>query len=64
MKDLGSLKYFLGLEAMRTSDGICMLKEVCVGFPRKTGMTACKPLRLPLAQNAKLTTDMESLCQV
>ena len=59
MKDLGCLKYFLGLEVERTEKGIfvCQRKYI-LDFLEETGMGACEPLRLPLNQNIKLLADI------
>ena len=59
MKDLGDdLRYFLGIEIIRTPDGIWMSQRwYIVGMLSKYGMTDCKPISMPLDQNGKASTD-------
>ena len=43
MKDLGELKYFLGIEVVQTPQGIWMLqRQYVLDMLKKYGMTACK----------------------
>ena len=59
MKDLGELKYFLGIEVVRTPQGIWMLqRQYVLDMLKKYGMTACKPIATPMEQNAKLRADL------
>ena len=59
MKDLGELKYFLGIEVVRTPQGIWMLqRQYVLDMLKKYGMTACKPVATPIEQNAKLRADL------
>ena len=59
MKDLGELKYFLGIEVVRTPQGIWMLqRQYVLDMLKKYGMTACKPVATPMEQNAKLRVDL------
>ncbi|PRQ44810.1 putative RNA-directed DNA polymerase [Rosa chinensis] len=55
MKDLGSLKYFLGIEVARGSSGIflCQRKYV-LDLLTETGMLGCRPADTPIEQNHKL----------
>lgn len=55
MKDLGSLKYFLGIEIARWSAGIflCQRKYV-LDLLTETTMLDCKPVDTPIEQNHKL----------
>ena len=59
MKDLGELRYFLGLEVIRCDDGIWLSqRQYGLDMLSKYGMTACKPLSVPLEQNVKLSADI------
>jgi hypothetical protein len=55
MKDLGNLKYFLGIEVARGRDGIflCQRKYV-LDLLAETGMLDCKPISTPIEQNHHL----------
>ena len=49
MKDLGELMYFLGIEVIRTSQGIWLLqRKYVLDMLQKYGMTTCKPMSTPL----------------
>lgn len=58
MKDLGTLKYFLGLELARGSKGlfICQRKYT-MDILEEYRMLACKPSSFPMEQNHKLALD-------
>uniref|UniRef100_A0A3Q7IS00 Reverse transcriptase Ty1/copia-type domain-containing protein n=1 Tax=Solanum lycopersicum TaxID=4081 RepID=A0A3Q7IS00_SOLLC len=57
MKDLGELKYFLGIEFSRTNDGILMnQRKYALGLVSELGLTGCKPASTPLETNHKLTS--------
>lgn len=56
MKDLGDLRYFLGIEISRTADGIFLCqKKYTNDIIAEFGMTGKKPLQLPMDINMKLT---------
>jgi hypothetical protein len=58
MKDLGSLKYFLGIEVSRCKSGIFLSqRKYVLDLLKETGMTACKPVSTPLAEGMKLGID-------
>ena len=62
MKDLGELMYFLGIEVIRTLQGIWLLqRKYVLDMLQKYGMTACKPMSTPLEQNMKLRADLEDV---
>ncbi|GJT38847.1 ribonuclease H-like domain-containing protein [Tanacetum coccineum] len=49
IKDLGKLKYFLGIEVIDTDKGICLSKRKYVlNLLSEYGMLACKPAKTPL----------------
>ncbi|XP_057999369.1 uncharacterized mitochondrial protein AtMg00810-like [Hevea brasiliensis] len=55
MKNLGKLKFFLGIEVARNSNGIflCQLKYA-LDVISEVELLGCKPAKTPLAQNHKL----------
>jgi hypothetical protein len=49
MKDLGELKFFLGIEVIRTLEGIWLLqRQYALDMLSKYGMVSCKPISIPL----------------
>ena len=55
MKDLGQLKYFLGIEVSRSKMGICLSqRKYVLDLLAETGMLACKPVDAPMEMNHKL----------
>ena len=55
MKKLGDLKYFLGIEAARSKDGIFLSqRKNILDLLVETGMLRCKPVTTPIEQNHKL----------
>ncbi|GKB31582.1 putative RNA-directed DNA polymerase [Tanacetum coccineum] len=56
MKDLENLKYFLGIEVLRSKQGKFMhqRKYVC-DLLAETGMIDCKPVEIPMIMNQKLS---------
>lgn len=59
MKDLGQLRYFLGLEIDSNEDGIFISqKKYAMDILREHNMLRAKPLQLPLDTHIKLTPDM------
>ena len=58
MKDLGELRYFLGIEIVRTKEGIWLSqRQYALDMLSKYGMADCKPISMPLDQNLKLRAD-------
>ncbi|XP_068666389.1 uncharacterized protein [Aristolochia californica] len=55
MKDLGYLKYFLGIEVSRSKEGIFLSqRKYALDLLKKIGMTACSPVSTPMEENLKL----------
>lgn len=55
MKDLGELKFFLGIEVARSNEGIVMCqRKYALELVAETGMSGAKPASLPLEINQKL----------
>ncbi|PNX56197.1 putative copia-type protein, partial [Trifolium pratense] len=62
MKDLGGLKYFLGLELVRGPSGLFVCqRKYTLDILSECGMLACKPASLPIAPNHKLALDSSPL---
>uniref|UniRef100_A0A803LRV9 Uncharacterized protein n=1 Tax=Chenopodium quinoa TaxID=63459 RepID=A0A803LRV9_CHEQI len=56
MKDMGELKYFLGIEADRSDAGIFLSqRKYVMDILQEYNMKGCKPLRLPMDVHHKLT---------
>lgn len=62
LKDLGELKYFLGLEVVRSSQAIVISQAKYVSdILKDVGMLHCKPTSFPLPQSLYLTSDCGDL---
>ncbi|CAL2249192.1 unnamed protein product [Prunus armeniaca] len=60
MKDLGDLKYFLGIEVAWSTTGIFMSqRKYVLDMLTETGMLGCKPVDTPIEMNHKLCEDMD-----
>lgn len=52
MKDLGGLKYFLGIEVIRSNQGIFLSQQKYVlDLLKETSMLGCQPIDTPTEQN-------------
>ncbi|XP_058009775.1 secreted RxLR effector protein 161-like [Hevea brasiliensis] len=55
MKELGKLKFFLGIEVARNSNGIFLCqRKYELDVISEVGLLGCKPAKTPLEQNHKL----------
>ncbi|XP_004297918.1 PREDICTED: uncharacterized mitochondrial protein AtMg00810-like [Fragaria vesca subsp. vesca] len=55
MKDLGNLKYFLGIEVARNKDCIMLSqRKYVLDLLAETGMLDCKPVDTPIEQNHRI----------
>ncbi|KAL5540403.1 hypothetical protein UlMin_042426 [Ulmus minor] len=55
MKQLGDLKYFLGIEVARSNNDIFLSqRKYILDLLTETGMLGCKPTKTPIEQNHKL----------
>ncbi|XP_021815544.1 uncharacterized protein LOC110758063 [Prunus avium] len=60
MKDLGDLKYFLGIEVARSTTGIFLSqRKYILDLLTETGMLGCKPADTPIEMNHKLCEYMD-----
>ncbi|GJU66618.1 ABC-2 type transporter family protein [Tanacetum coccineum] len=56
LKDLGHLKYFLGIEVARSKSGISMCqRKYVLDLLTETGMLDCKSIEMPIETNYKLS---------
>ena len=57
IKDLGNLRYFLGIEVARSKKGIFLTqRKFTLDILKETGMLGCKPVDTPVDANFKLRT--------
>jgi hypothetical protein len=64
MKDLGELRYFIGIEVIQSPKGIWLLqRQYALNKLTKYGMMSYKPISIPLEQNVKLNADEGDLVE-
>jgi len=57
IKDLGELKFFLGIEIVETSVGLCLSqRKYCLDLLHEYGLLSSKPVNTPLDMNAVITS--------
>jgi hypothetical protein len=62
VKDLGQLKYFLGIEVARSEKGIVLSqRKYTLDLLRETGMIGCRAAATPIDQNDKITAQSGEL---
>lgn len=55
IKDLGFMRYFLGMEVARSKNGIVVSQQKYIlDLLKETGMSGCRPVDTPMDPNAKL----------
>ncbi|KAI3680226.1 hypothetical protein L2E82_50551 [Cichorium intybus] len=55
IKDLGTLKYFLGIEVARTKEGLVLSqRKYTLDILEDSGLQGCRPSGFPMEQNLKL----------
>jgi hypothetical protein len=58
VKDLGQMRYFLGIEVSRSSRGIYLSqRKYVLDLLSETGMSGCRPALTPIEQNQRLTSE-------
>ena len=58
MKDLGKLKYFLGIEIARSKEGFVLTqRKYALDIVKETGLLGSKPADTPMEQNHQLASD-------
>ena len=58
MKDLGHLKYFLGIEVSRSDKGIFLSqRKYGLDLLQENGMSACQPVDTPVEERLKLCVE-------
>jgi Reverse transcriptase (RNA-dependent DNA polymerase) len=59
MKDLGELRYFLGIEVARSKKGVVLSQQKYVlDLLRDIGMLGCRPVNTPIDPNHKLSGEI------
>jgi hypothetical protein len=59
LKDLGPLRYFLGIEVSWTGDGLYLSqKKYTANILQRAGMASCKPAPTPLSCSTKISAQV------
>ncbi|CAN1238082.1 Retrovirus-related Pol polyprotein from transposon RE1 [Linum grandiflorum] len=62
LKDLGEMKYFLGMEVARSSKGLLISqRKYVLDLLDETGMTGCKPADTPMQPNVEFSRETEGI---
>lgn len=62
IKDLGNLKYFLGIEVARSKQGIFVSqRKYILDLLQETGMLGCKASNTPIDPNQKLSNNNDGV---
>ncbi|GJT62024.1 ribonuclease H-like domain-containing protein [Tanacetum coccineum] len=65
IKDLGKLKYFLGIEVLETDLGVCLSqRKYCLDLLSEYGLLACKPSATPLEQNLAIRNERTDIDKI
>ncbi|XP_019167302.1 PREDICTED: uncharacterized protein LOC109163036 [Ipomoea nil] len=60
IKDLGSIKFFLGIEVARTPHGLVLSqRKYALDILAESGLEGCRPSAFPIEQNHKLRADSD-----
>ncbi|XP_021763640.1 uncharacterized protein LOC110728272 [Chenopodium quinoa] len=64
IKDLGEMRYFLGIEVARNSKGTVMnQRKYILDILKSTGMEGCKPTKFPFPKGIKLSIEQGELIE-
>ncbi|MFS7910246.1 putative RNA-directed DNA polymerase [Helianthus anomalus] len=56
IKDLGLLKFFLGIEVIRTHEGVVLSqRKYCIDLLNEFGLSGCKPVSCPIEPNYSIS---------
>ncbi|KAJ0913978.1 putative RNA-directed DNA polymerase [Helianthus annuus] len=60
IKDLGILKYFLGIEVLYSNESICLSqRKYCLELLNEFGYLGCKPVNTPIEQSHVITSKVD-----